>query len=115
MQNNNNTQPNIPELNNPPEKLTWTQKIALKRAIKKARKQHKKAIQNIDNDIKKQQEQRQKMQQCILETLEIFTITHQFKNDKKETELNKHNITKLTYEETLEIFEQTITQLQKII
>lgn len=114
MPNSNTNGSTIPELNIP-EKLNWRQKLALKKALKKTKKQQQKIQKEIQNNEKEEQENKQKMQKCILETLEIFDITHKFKKDNKEKNITKNNIKELTYEETQEIFKETIEQLTKIV
>lgn len=92
-----------------PRKLTWMQSLALKKAIKKMRKEKKEREEKVELKTKEKNEELFKMIECIKEMLEIFEIEHNGK------ELTKEDVILLSYEEALEIFDDGLKALEKIV
>lgn len=93
----------------PERKLSFKERLALKITLKKLRKQRKKAEKSLALSQKERNDEKEKMQECIKETLPIFNIEH------NGAELTKDNVQFLNYEESLEIFLDCLKELEKIV
>lgn len=99
-----------PDNNNEPnKKLSFRERLALKTTLKKLKKEQEKALKKTKLNQEQKEEERKRMIECIKESMQIFSIEH------KNEELNEQSANRLSYEESLEIFQDTLKALEKIV
>lgn len=88
------------------EKLNWLEKKAIKKFLKHAQKK----VQKFKQEVQQEYIERDKLEQEVLSMLEVLDIT----TDEGET-LNEKNIKKQSNIKLVEILEEALTEMEKLL